>query len=43
VIIEANERLDSDKQGYELAALGDAEEDDLFDLFKALFERIRRA
>jgi len=42
VIIEAKEPLNNDKQGYEFAVLGDAEEDDLFDLFKTLFERIRR-
>ena len=44
VIVEAKEHLDNDdKQGYEFAVLGDVEEEDLFDLFKTLFERIRRA
>jgi hypothetical protein len=42
VTIDAIERLDDGKQGYEFAVLGDADED-LFDLFKILFERIRRA
>jgi len=42
VIIDAIERLDDDKQGYELSIIGEVEED-LFDLFKVLFERIRRA
>jgi len=41
VIIDAIERLDDDKQGYELSIIGEVEED-LFDLFKVLFERIRR-
>ncbi len=42
VSIDALEILDDDKQGYEFAVLGDVEED-LFDLFKRLFERIKRA
>ena len=42
VIIDAIERFNDDKQGYEFSVLGDADED-LFDLFKILFERIRRA
>jgi len=42
VIMEAKEDLDDDKQGYHFSVLGDAD-DDLFDLFKVLFERMRRA
>ena len=42
VIIDAIERLNDDKQGYEFSVIGDVDED-LFDLFKALFERIKRA
>ena len=42
VIMEAKEDLDDDKQGYQFSVLGDAD-DDLFDLFKVLFERMRRA
>ena len=42
VIIEAKEHLDDDKQGYEFSVIGNID-DDLFDVFKILFERIRRA
>ena len=41
VIIDAIEKLNDDKQGYEFSVLGDAD-GDLFDLFKILFERIKR-
>jgi len=41
-IIEANEQLEDDKQGYKFAVLGKVDEDQ-FDLFKVLFERIKRA
>ena len=42
VIIEAKEQLSNDDEGYHFSVLGDAD-DDLFDLFKVLFERMRRA
>ncbi len=42
VLIEAKEQLDDDSEGYHFSVLGDAD-DDLFDLFKVLFERMRRA
>ena len=42
VTIDAIETVNDDKQGYEFAVIGDVDED-LFDLFKALFERIKRA
>ncbi len=42
VIIDATERLNGDKQGYEFSVLGGADEG-LLDLFKILFERIKRA
>jgi len=42
VIIEAKEQLDDDSQAYQFSVLGDVD-DDLFDLFKVLFERMRRA
>ena len=42
VIIEARENLNDDKQGYEFSVLGNVE-DDLFDVFKILFEKIKRA
>jgi hypothetical protein len=42
VIIETKEHLNDDKQVYEFSVLGNVD-DDLFDLFKILFEKIRRA
>ena len=42
VIIEAKEQRNDDSEGYQLSVLGDVD-DDLFDLFKVLFERMRRA
>lgn len=42
VIVDALELLDDGKQGYEFSILGDAEED-MFGLFKRLFERIKRS
>jgi len=42
VIIEAKELRDDDSEGYQFSVLGDVD-DDLFNLFKVLFERIRRA
>ena len=42
VIIEAKEQLNDDSEGYQFSVLGDPD-GDLFDLFKVLFERMRRA
>ena len=42
VIIDAIEILDGNKQGYQFAVIGDVDEE-LFNLFKLLFERTKRA